>query len=449
MNAAMALALPSAGGLLGQYSFFYFAALVVLTAFFGAVIAVPLTRQAFGLREEQVAAHFVVGMRELLLFLALLRYYAIVVTALVVLAVGGGIVISQAVHYASAHGYPSEWQGVPLETWLNSSALTIATILTAVLAVRYGFFLDAIAAVEDRSRLSRASALTRGSFWPVLVILCVVALPAGLVVLSCEMTFGGLSLASVGLAPADATPFAGILAAGLVVLHALSAGASAGAYTELAEAAAHEPIIGTATDLSPAMVYASANVATAEPVAYQAEPAATVEHVAAEATPVESAVPPMEIATPEAPTAIPGGHIATHELENAAAALAGAGDWMAPPPDAHFGSDPHDAQHHAHEDKTEPLAAAFTEAEAAAAAHPVAAQNAEPAQSADIVPELAAEHAAAESDVAGDPDAAQPVGFDGHPVPEHALHAEFPAPPLDPAGVLAAQQQQQGFHSPG
>jgi hypothetical protein len=31
-------------------------------------------------------------------------------------------------------------------------------------------------------------------------------------------------------------------------------------------------------------------------------------------------------------------------------------------------------------------------------------------------------------------------------VPDHALNAEFPAPPLDPAGAMAAQS---GFYSPG
>jgi hypothetical protein len=41
--------------------------------------------------------------------------------------------------------------------------------------------------------------------------------------------------------------------------------------------------------------------------------------------------------------------------------------------------------------------------------------------------------------------AAQIVGFDGHPVPDHAHNAEFPPPPLDPAGVLSAQA---GFHTP-
>jgi hypothetical protein len=46
MDAAMATAVPSANGLFGQYAFFYFIALVVATAFYGAVIAVPLTRQA-------------------------------------------------------------------------------------------------------------------------------------------------------------------------------------------------------------------------------------------------------------------------------------------------------------------------------------------------------------------------------------------------------------------
>ncbi|HTW33780.1 MAG TPA: hypothetical protein VMD53_04110 [Rhizomicrobium sp.] len=441
MDAAMATAVPSANGLFGQYAFFYFVALVVATAFFGAVIAVPLTRQAFGLREEQVAVHLVVGGREFRLFFAFLRYYAIAVTTLVVLAVGAGVAITQGTPYAAAHGVPAVWQGYPLETWANSIAGAVTVIIFSVIAVRYGFFLDAIAAVEDHARLRRAASLSRGNFWAIATTLFIAAMPACLLLLACEMTFGGLRLSTLGLAAAETTPFAGILAAGLVVLHALLAGASAGAYAEMAEQMAqegepYEPVH------APAAVYAQAPAAFVAPAetTYQAE----VPHMAA------PEIPPMEIATPEA--------------DAVQAATAPAPDWMPPPPDAHFGSDPHDAQHHDmnlhHELPTEALAAAV----AAAEAHPVEAQNA-PVESPTETPvvaetaaeSIAAEHGAAEptppaesgaeAQPAASEAATQVVGFDGHPteLPEHAHNAEFPPPPLDPAGVLSAQA---GFHSP-
>ena len=436
MDAAMAVAVPSANGLFGQYAFFYFLALVAATAFFGAVIAVPLTRQAFGLREEQVAVHLVVGGREFRLFFAYLRYYAIAVTMLVVLAIGGGIAISQGLHYAAAHGLPTTWHGYPLETWMNSMAGAITVITFSVIAVRYGFFLDAIAAVEDHAKLRRASMLSRGNFWSIATTLFVVGVPAFLVLLACEMTFGGLNLnlSSLGLAAADTTPFAGILAAGLVVLHALLAGASAGAYAEMAEQVVQEHDTYEPAHAQ-AAVYAqapSAFVAPAE-ATYQAE----VTHTAA------PELPPMEIVTPKA----------AH-----AAAVATATEWMAPPPDAHFGSDPHDALHH--EQPTEALAAAVDAMETPVEAHtaPVEATMADAATAEAPVVETSAHAIVVEHDAVAptppevhamshlDVDEAnrQIVGFDGHPVPDHAHNAEFPPPPLDPAGVLSAQA---GFHT--
>ncbi|HUO94209.1 MAG TPA: hypothetical protein VMU22_14890 [Rhizomicrobium sp.] len=466
MDAAMASAVPSANGLFGQYAFFYFAALVAVTAFFGAVIAVPLTREAFGLREERVAVHLVVGAREARLFLALLRYYVIAVTALVALVVGTGIVISQATHYAAAHHFPATWGGYPLETWMNSVAGAITVITFAVLAVRYGFFLDAVAAVEDRARLRRAASLSKGNFWSIATMLVLVGLPAFLILLACEMTFGGLNLKSLGLAAAETTPFAGVLSAGLVVLHALVAGASAGAYAEMAEQVgqetddihyepAHEAHVATTAAFAQGP---SPFVAPAE-MSYQGSSA----HVA-ETEVVHAAAPaPMEIATPEAESVS-----AAAEEPLATAAAATVTEWMPPPPDAHFGADPHDAQPHEqhhemdlHQAEPRPPADALAEAVIAAQAeHPVEAQNASAQAQHEIAHETAEEStsmvvsgatsagqpiAMEASDVVPKHQASQVVGFDGHPVPDHAQTAEFPPPPLDPAGVLSAQS---GFHVP-
>src|SRR3974390_1306181 len=72
MSEAMAYATPAISGVAARYVFVYFTGLVVATAAFGALIAVPLTRQAFGLRDEPVMAHLVVGPREGRMFFALL-----------------------------------------------------------------------------------------------------------------------------------------------------------------------------------------------------------------------------------------------------------------------------------------------------------------------------------------------------------------------------------------
>jgi hypothetical protein len=133
----------------------------------------------------------------------------------------------------------------------------------------------------------------------------------------------------------------------------------------------------------------------------------------------------MEIATPEADTA--------------------QSSWMPPPPDAHFGSDPHDALAHAAQaaepavgdmSATEPAAEAVADAEGLSA-HP----GEEP---------LPVEHEAQAASAEG-----QTGEFETGPVPDHAQNAEFPAPPLDPTGVIAgamqaqASQTQSGFHTPG
>src|SRR5262245_29435369 len=61
-----------------QYSLGYFIALLIVTAFFGAPMLIPFTREALGRHDETVAAHFSYGPREWRLFVGLLRLYAIV-----------------------------------------------------------------------------------------------------------------------------------------------------------------------------------------------------------------------------------------------------------------------------------------------------------------------------------------------------------------------------------
>lgn len=431
MGAAMAVAVPSAGGVLGQYAFFYMVLLVLATALFGAAIAVPLTRQAFGLREERAAVHLVIGAREVRLFLALTRYYALTLAVLIVFAIGAGIAITQGETYAAAHGLARDWLGVPLQTWLNSVAASAAVLLFLFFTVRFGFLLDAIAAAEDHAKLARARALSQNNFWRIAVTLFIVTVPAGLVGIAFAMTFGGLAWGghSISVANADTMNFAAILAVTLVVLHGLVAGASAAAYGEMAEAAAqaNEPI-EVVNSQQPAMAFAkmaaTPDVQPLPGIAYGASPEA------------------------EALTGLPPMGVATAETQGGATTESGPAtiiEWMPPPPDAHFGSDPHDALHHPSDgaNAVEPLAEAVRLAEQAP---PAEAQDVSSVEAAPLRQDVtgAAGIAVPEMEIAvpeAMPSEGAAVASPSSEIPEHAHNAEFPVPPMPP--VL------EDMHTPG
>ncbi len=260
MSGAMQSAVPSDAGLLGEYALFYLVALVTVTAFLGAVIAVPLTREALGQRDEPVAAHFVVGPREARMFFALLRFYAVVILALIAVAFAAGIVVTTAARYAEAQHLHLDWAGIRFQVWLNLGAGFVAAAAFLFLAARLGFLLSPMAAAEKHVGLGRAWHLSRGNFWRIAFTYLVVGLPTALLLVTCETSFGGLEMGKTLPSGMQAfytvqhdhiAIFAAVLAAGLVVLQALFAGASASAYEELADAAAVE----TASHATPAAVF--------------------------------------------------------------------------------------------------------------------------------------------------------------------------------------------------
>lgn len=353
----------SANAVQDPFALSYFAAFLAATALFGAIIATPLTQQALGLREERVAAYLVVGVREFRLFLELLRYYGVLAVALAVAAICAGVFITQAEHYADVHHFSGTWGGLSRESWLDGAAGGFGAALFVVLSIKYGFFLGPVAVAEQRATLFRANALTRGNFWKLAGVTLFISAPASLLLIAGEAAFGDTATSNAF----GATLFASILAAGLVVLQALYAGASSAAYSEILETV---------------QVHASAQIEAYEaPARASAESLAAPERASVEYTraAVASAMPlDMKIATPEADGAL-------------------SMDWMAPPPDAHFGSDPHDAQHIEDSDEAQTRAATKITAPAMAG------------------PPLPAE------------------------IPEHAVNTEFPPPPLDPVGAMTVQ----------
>ncbi len=270
MSGAMQSAVPADANLLGEYALFYLLALVTVTAFLGAVIAVPLAREALGQRDEPVAAHFVVGLREARMFFALLRFYAVVVLASIALAFAAGIAVTTAARYADAQHLHLDWAGIRFQVWLNLGAGLVAACVFLIVAARLSFLLAPMAAAEKHVGLARAGRLSRGNFWRIAFTYLVVGFPATLLLLTCETSFGGLEMgktlpsgmqAFYTVAPDHIAIFAAVLAAGLVVLQALFAGASASAYEELADAAAYETAheaAPAATFPEPAMAFADA-----------------------------------------------------------------------------------------------------------------------------------------------------------------------------------------------
>jgi hypothetical protein len=233
-----ALGAPPSSGAFNQYSLGYLAAMLLVTAFFSAPMLIPFTREALGMHEEAVAAHFSYGPREWRLFVALLRFFGIVGGALFVLVVGSGIAISQ-----FAPG--GAWLGVPGASWLNFLALTIVLSTGAFLSVRLGFFLAPIAAVEGHANLARAWVLSRQNFWRLAAIFLAVAIPMLFVVLIWEYALWGSdlgaatrvsgsgALAIFKLQYDHSISIAAMLAAALMAVNALFAPAAAEAYQAL------------------------------------------------------------------------------------------------------------------------------------------------------------------------------------------------------------------------
>jgi hypothetical protein len=233
-----ALGAPPASGAFNQYSLGYLAAMLLVTAFFSAPMLIPFTREALGMHEEAVAAHFSYGPREWRLFVALLRFFGLVGGALFVLIVGGGIAISQFAPQGA-------WLGVSAASWLNTLALAVVLSTGAFLSVRLGFFLPPIAAVEGHGSLARAWVLSRRSFWRLAAIFLAVTIPAVFVVLLWEYALWGSDLGAAAQSTGSdalalfklqydhSISIAVMLAVALMAVNALLAAASAAAYQAL------------------------------------------------------------------------------------------------------------------------------------------------------------------------------------------------------------------------
>jgi hypothetical protein len=227
-----------------------------------ASIAIPLTREALDEGGEFVFAQFVLGARELRYFLALIRLGVIMIAVLAagVFAAAG---IPAAAKLLAAHwpGLQGQFDHWPIVHGVQISICALAFLTALIAALRFGFLLKAVAAVEHRASLSRAWALSRGNTVRILMVVVLAAIPAYVVLFAIAYAFLGQPLldayrdafaagaakpgaALLALYAARGAAFACLAALKLLLLVGLMAGASAEAYRTLTadedDGAAHE-----------------------------------------------------------------------------------------------------------------------------------------------------------------------------------------------------------------
>lgn len=216
-----------------------------------ASIAIPLTREALDEGGEFVFAQFVLGARELRYFLALIRLGVILIAVLA----AGALVTTEtpaaakllAAHWPQLQPTLDRW---PVVSGVQIGLCAVAGLIALVLALRFGFLLKAVAAVEHHASLRRAWALSRGNTLRILTVVVLTAIPAYLALFGIAYALLGQPLleayrqlfatgtakqgaALLALYAAHGAAFAALAAFKMLLLVGLMAGAGAEAYREL------------------------------------------------------------------------------------------------------------------------------------------------------------------------------------------------------------------------
>ncbi len=293
------------------YAFGSSAAMLIAVSFFAATIAVPLAQEAMGMRGESVAAHFVVGGRELRLFFAMLRFYALLIAAVFLFAAAVGYAARFTI--ARAHLTAAAWHGVSSTTLLAAGTAFLAFTLAIFLSLRLSFFLLPFAAAERHVGLARAWSLSRGRTWRLLLVSIALAFPIDILARAVEYALFGTEIHAAttlhsiyAVMGSHAAVLAVIGAITATVLLALFAGASSTAYRALlperetvaVEHPAHEiAVIAPSPHMEPAFAKAPQ-----QPVSGEAPPA-SIDHVETLAEPgdVASIEPAIVAPIPEEP----------------------------------------------------------------------------------------------------------------------------------------------------
>lgn len=139
-----------------------------------AIVAVPVTRQALGLRTGGASIHFALGAAEWRVFGALISFALVMFAILMglMLAVGLASMLLGLVTTGSDGGIV-----------LLASRLIVLGVVCAFLfiAVRLSFLLVPVTVVEGKIDLSRSWALSRGNFWRIAGIYAATLVPLAIV----------------------------------------------------------------------------------------------------------------------------------------------------------------------------------------------------------------------------------------------------------------------------
>ena len=139
-----------------------------------AIVAVPVTRQALGLRTGGATVHFALGRAEWRVFGALISVAAVLFAIMLglMLAVGPASMLLGLVTTASDRGI----------VLIVSRVIVLVVICAFVfIAVRLSFLFVPVSVVEGKNSLSRSWTLSQGNFWRILGIYAAVLIPLAIV----------------------------------------------------------------------------------------------------------------------------------------------------------------------------------------------------------------------------------------------------------------------------
>lgn len=209
-------------------------------------IAVSLSREALGLRDERMFAHLIIGARELRLFFSLLVADILLGILAAVLLLGVCALALYAKDPVAALIAGTPLASYPVLHILVCVSGVLALLAEIYAALRLTFLLTPITAAEGKASLSRAWELSAGNFWRMFVIFIFIAVPVTMALMIAEYILLGAQFTGIahqmmadGLHPGapffqlmqtHAVGLAAIAASAVTLATALSAGASAAAY---------------------------------------------------------------------------------------------------------------------------------------------------------------------------------------------------------------------------
>jgi hypothetical protein len=160
--------------------------------FLYAVMVVPVTRQALGLRTGGAFVHFGLGATELRTFASLFLLYLLVTTVSLVGAYAFVLIFLFAAMGAAAIGTVAHVSPAFMAGVSGFAAWIAYFSATTYLNVRLSFFVVPVTVSENRIDLFRGWNLTRGKFWRIFWILCAIRVP--LAAVACAVGFAILAI---------------------------------------------------------------------------------------------------------------------------------------------------------------------------------------------------------------------------------------------------------------